>query len=85
MNNEQLNDLLTILFNQIVQVRSEWTKKLKVILKKLSISLSEIGRYYIEDCMFGLFPTNKSDYRLRIPELLWPFTNNTELLELLTT
>ena len=34
--------------------------------------------------MFGLFPTNKSDCNLRIPDPLWPYKKNTKHPELLT-
>ena len=45
--------------------------------------MSESGRCYIEDCIFYLFPTNKSDCNLRISDPLWPYTKNTEHLETL--
>ena len=49
-----------------------------------AISL-RISRYYIKECMFCLFPTNKSDCNLRIPDSLWPYTKNTGHPEPLTT
>ena len=47
-------------------------------------SLSGIDRCYIEDCMYCLFPTNKSECNLRISDPLWPYAKNIEHPELLT-
>ena len=59
----------------------KWNENEMKKIVHFHLRLSGIGRCYIEDCMFCLFATSKSDCNVRIPYPLWPYTKNTEHLE----